>query len=131
MDGKPVLTDLVLANPNMIYFIANMVYIGSAPCVNDWTKQTTKYDADQNAAGDIWGYDSSWLIPKYVALSEDESDMYNYADIQTYVQESSLKFMTGEMSLEKDYDGFIETIKDMGIDNCIAAWQSAVDRYAK
>ncbi len=129
-DGNPVLTDLVLNNPEgMTYFIANQVYIGSAPTVADWTKQTSRYTEDQNEAGDIWGTDDSWYIPTFVTMNDEEQDMYDaFTDISTYTAECMLQFITGEKPLS-EYDAFVEQLYAMGVQDCIDAWASAYDRY--
>ncbi len=51
-----------------------------------------------------------------------------YTDIETYVQECNVKFIMGQMSLD-DYDSYRDTLKSMGIEDCIALKQAALDRY--
>lgn len=50
------------------------------------------------------------------------------ADVQTYVNTMTLKFILGSEPFE-NYEGFLNTLKGMGIEEAIAAQQTAVDRY--
>ena len=42
----------------------------------------------------------------------------------------TVKFITGNESLD-NYDTMVNTIKSMGIDNAIAVYQAALDRFNK
>jgi putative aldouronate transport system substrate-binding protein len=49
-------------------------------------------------------------------------------DIKTYVDEMTVKFIIGQEPLSR-YDAFVQTIKNMGVDQGVAIYQAAVDRY--
>ena len=51
-----------------------------------------------------------------------------YTDIGTYAQTELLRFVVGENSMEQ-WDTFVDTCKEMGIDECTAIYQTAYDRY--
>jgi putative aldouronate transport system substrate-binding protein len=51
-----------------------------------------------------------------------------YTDIESFVQENNVKFITGDRSLD-EYDAYRETLKNMNIDVCIKLQQAALDRY--
>ena len=63
-------------------------------------------------------------------MTSDENTDYSnlYVEIESYVQENNVKFITGERSLD-EYDDYRSTLKDMGIDECIKLRQAALDRY--
>lgn len=82
-------------------------------------------------AYDIWNVgEGEWNYPTGATLTTTESSSYSsvYADIQTYVSETVVKFIVGDMSID-EFDTFTNQIKSMGIDNCISIKQASYDRY--
>lgn len=51
-----------------------------------------------------------------------------FSDIDTYMDETVSKFVVGDLSLNQ-FDSFVQQLKDMGIEDCIAIEQAAYDRY--
>ena len=51
-----------------------------------------------------------------------------FSDIDTYMDETVSKFGVGDLSLDQ-FDSFVQQLKDMGIEDCIAIEQAAYDRY--
>jgi putative aldouronate transport system substrate-binding protein len=74
--------------------------------------------------------DSSMAYPTSVVLSQDEQDAVTggAADIGNYIQEMTMKFITGEEPLT-NFDTYRDTLQRMGIENLIEAYQVAYDRY--
>lgn len=62
---------------------------------------------------------------------EDECIATKYSPIKTYVNECLTRFVLGDMDIEKDWNEYINTLKKMGLDDCIAATQSCYDRMFK
>ena len=53
-----------------------------------------------------------------------------YTDISTYTAEQIRKFLTGELDdIEGNWDTYVETIESMGMDQVIASYESAGERY--
>ena len=52
-----------------------------------------------------------------------------YTDIQTLVQENTVKFIIGADSMG-NYDSFVQSIYDYGIERCLAIRQAQADRYS-
>ncbi|MCL2879962.1 MAG: extracellular solute-binding protein, partial [Treponema sp.] len=52
-------------------------------------------------------------------------------DVRDYVQEYIVRFSTGELDLDKDWDSYLSNFKRMGLDDIIAAYQDAYDAYLK
>ena len=50
------------------------------------------------------------------------------ADIETYVDEMVMAFISGRESLD-NWDSYVETVKGMGIDNVIGIYQDAIDAW--
>lgn len=86
---------------------------------------------DYLAIEDIWtSQDTSKYITRKITMTEDEMETYNtlYSDIQTFVDESVAQFIMGTRSMD-EWDTFTAQLHDMGIDECIAMKQNALDRY--
>jgi len=76
-------------------------------------------------------YDATMgVIPVTVTLTAEEisaaSAILN--DINTYADEMTVKFITGEESLDK-YDEFLSMIKQMRLEEALELYQAAFDRY--
>ena len=52
----------------------------------------------------------------------------SFSNIDTYMYETVSKFVVGDLSLDQ-FDSFVQQLKDMGIEDCIAIEQAAYDRY--
>jgi putative aldouronate transport system substrate-binding protein len=74
--------------------------------------------------------DDAYSMPDAISMTADETTEYNaiYGDIQTTIEENLTKFAVGEKSMD-EWDDFVQTIYDLGIEDCIAIKQQAVDRY--
>ena len=70
-------------------------------------------------------------LPAGLSLTTEESEDASalQADINTYVSECIPKFILGEMSVEDDWDTFQQNCIDMGLEEVIAIYQDALDRY--
>ena len=71
-------------------------------------------------------------LPKKIFL-EDADDAETFASIQTslqeYVKSSMAQFITGDLSLEKDWDGYCQTIDGYNVDKYVELYQKAYDVY--
>lgn len=74
--------------------------------------------------------DNLYTLPDGVSLNSEEAYEHSaiYSDIATYINESILKFIVGDKSFDA-YDAFVQTLYEMGIEDCIAIYQAAYDRY--
>jgi putative aldouronate transport system substrate-binding protein len=63
-------------------------------------------------------------------MTSEESDTFSsrYSDIQTYLEQMIPSFIIGAVSFDQ-WDEFIDNIERMGIEECIAVEQAALDRY--
>ena len=86
----------------------------------------------QLAAPDIWmtDKDNSWGCPTTLTMTTQEADEYNSkaGDITTYAQENFLRYIIGDAPIS-DLDSFIDTCISMGLEDCLALQQAALDRY--
>ncbi len=133
VDGKPVLTDFVLNNPDGYtseQVLYSYCFFGAA------THLDNKRYLAQGVADDreVWGSnkDGAYDLPKdsVLTMTVEEGDLYNdaYGDVLTFVQESVPRFITGEKSFD-EFEEFQQTLLDLGVQNMIDTTQAALDRY--
>lgn len=136
-DGTIKYTELITNNPDgMAPRMALMKYAATAATVYHADPYATElvYTADETAAAKKYNTnrDADYRISGAVTLTAEESETYTskMADITTFCQESIVKFITGETSIDK-FDDFVTQLKSMGIQECIDIKQAAYDRYLK
>lgn len=68
-------------------------------------------------------------LPPVTLLAEESADYAAiFSEVDTYVSEMTLRFIMGSEPLE-NFDEYINTLKDMGVEEMIATQQRALDRY--
>lgn len=131
VDGVPKFTDLVMNNE-----LGTSTHMMSAyAAFISWPFETVlgrEFDAAVSALGPVWdsNNDYSYSFPSGVTLNEEEKEVYSdyYGDIKTYVEEMTVKFIMG-LEPTDNFDGFIATLEELGINEVLAAQQAALDRY--
>lgn len=93
---------------------------------------TAEFNSDlKNEAWDVWtsNMDGEHFIPTNVTMNTDETETASYygTDIITYACETIPLFISGDMSFDQ-WDAFVAKLKEMNIEKCIEAEQSAYDR---
>lgn len=135
-DGEPQFTDLILNNPDMAFDIAISVYCefngGGYYILN--AKTDSNYTEVQLNARQNWltNSDDAYNYPSYASLNAEESAIYGsyIGDVETYFEEMSLKFITGAEPLtEETWANYQASMDAFGMQECIAVYQSAYDRY--
>jgi putative aldouronate transport system substrate-binding protein len=122
------------ANPNKMSSATVLVkYWVKNPPLRVEAAQIEQADANKQSAYRTWAaYDADWVISGRTTMTAEESTRYSsiYTDIETYVQECNVKFITGSMSLTA-YDSYRDTLRRMGIDEAVSLRQAALDRFLK
>lgn len=141
-NGTPKLGGIIVNNdlglPSLK--MANGVFLcTSGGFIYDWHKYDDEYTDLQLEAYDLWinqAEDPSTVttfgIPGGASLNADEAETVSaiMADINTYVAEMALKFVTGVEELsESSYAAYVENIKGMDLRGAMDAQQAAYDRY--
>lgn len=136
-DGYPFSSDALLSNTvdGITYEEAGSVWTDSAGGAGGrfyWIIRTCDAGDDTTMKPlDVWlsSADASWNMPT-VSMTNEEAELYRetYGDIETYVQENFTKFIVGEKSMG-EWDSYVATVKDMGIQTCLDCYQAALDRY--
>ncbi len=137
-NGEPQFTDLILNNPQCFdWQLCQSLYINPGfPCLTDLSVQEMTYTEAQKAAVPTWvdAYDSAdetmpnerWL--SYTTEeSQHKADLQN--DIETYQTEMRLKFITGQLDIDAEWDNYCTALEGMGIHTMEEITQAAVDRY--
>ena len=80
---------------------------------------------------EVWAsQDDSWLMPQ--GMSTNAAEAAELADIMTdvntYVEEMTYAFITGQASLDQ-YDAYVEQVKALGIERATEIYQTALERY--
>ena len=70
------------------------------------------------------------MLPPCMTMTEDETTAFGniYTAIKTLVSENTVKFIMGTKSMD-EYDAFVQSLYDYGIEECIQYKQNALDRY--
>lgn len=66
-------------------------------------------------------------LPSVMASAEEAEVLSMMVDIKTYVDENVASFIVGSQSLD-NFDSFVATVKDLGIDEVLAVKQAQYDR---
>jgi putative aldouronate transport system substrate-binding protein len=137
-NGDPQLTDVVLKSELPDVSLALSVYTGTDsnayPGIRDNARGWALYDEAQQTASEVWenpGDDDAYVYPALCSMNLEESAQFNakIADISTYVSEKTLAWIVGTGDVNAEWDEFVANVEAMGIADCIAAKQSALDRY--
>ena len=79
----------------------------------------------------IWDRDGHDLYVPPVPLSTAEQEIYDIImkDVEDYVEEMTNKMIVGAVDIESAWDMYVRTLQDMGIEEAVAAYQAAYNRY--
>jgi len=136
-NGKPVLLDFVLNNPNGMGPDEALQMVGGKPNwpirnIEDFDVQVKM--ADQFVMPSIAIVKQFARAPSFpdVMASASEVDILKSpgSDIDTYVSENVAKFILGQRPLS-EFDKFVTEVKGMGLDKVLAVKQAQYDRYRK
>ncbi len=135
-DGYPKYTDEVMKNPEGLPVSQALAkYVRSSyggPFLQDvrYVEQYLELP-EQKEAIQLW-VDSAEndIIMPLVTLTSEESREYTsiMSDLETYYDEMVIKFIMGVEPID-NFNGFVETLKAMGIDRAIELQQAALKRY--
>ncbi len=137
-DGYPHFTDFVMKPSGeyadwQITEVRDICQSKGAGGFYSWLQAYDLYPPEVVAAYSIWDGSATgdWVMPG-ITMTTEESEEYTavFGDIQTYVGEMVLRFITGEVELnESAWADFVGEIETMGIQKAIDVYQAALDRY--
>ncbi len=139
VDGEPVYTDKIL-NPEEglsagqeldYYAMGAFICYNNAQAADRLSIATSPTGASaQVESVDLWkSPEKTICIPVGVALNAEENEVIDQyqTDIITFCQEFMVKTILG--TTDMTYAEFKEGLESMGINECIAAYQAACDRF--
>lgn len=132
VDGKPVLTDKVMKHE--VGALNGRRTMGMEPVT------FTHFASWDGWASVLWPQTVTaveegrpYNMPQQPVLSGTEAEETELAnimtDINTYVNTSLDRFIVGEMDVEKDFDAFVQKIKEMGIDRAKEIQNAKFERW--
>ena len=139
VDGEVVFTDLITNNPNGLDITRAIAsYCRSAGTTGAHMPDLALMNArashplQRQARDEIWSQASTernmpsvTIKPEY---SEEQAEILN--EVYTYVDEMIAKFIIGTESFD-NYDRYLETLKDMGIERAVEIQQISYDEFMK
>lgn len=133
VDGKPVFTERMTNNtvplPQLLGQYGIQINIGFS---QDYAYEEQIMDEDTKAAVRMY-QENGYCTPPFpaLALSPEEKKIYDtkYAAIETYIRDTAQEWVLGGADIDKAFDGYMQTLKEMGMEEIIAAYQSAYERY--
>jgi putative aldouronate transport system substrate-binding protein len=128
------LTDVILADPdgNSAEKMSYTYCFAQVPTLLD-NKRFLPTDIEDDRKTWSTNKDGAYDLPKdsVLSITVDESTTYSnaFGEVLTYTQEATARFITGELSLDSDWQTFQDTIVQLGVQDCIDVYQAALDRY--
>ncbi len=135
--GKPVFTEKITKNPDGMAMAQAMAFYTLPPsflaCYYDWTRELAGVSESSIHMMDVWKEQKTdYNYPAQATMTNEENrefaSLYT-SNIQTYAAEKITQFITGVNDINTEWDNYVSTIKDLGIDRCIEIKQAALDRY--
>lgn len=133
-NGEAEYTELVTKNPDMILIACVVVYsrFGGAGVFNT-ERFSQGYEPKYKEAVDLWltDLDNAYHPAAGMKMTTEDSERISvlYSEISTYAEQCIFQFITGEMSIEDQWDEYVANVEGMGINDAIELNQAAYDRY--
>ena len=138
-NGVPYLTEKIYNDPDLSLNQMLSIYTGSGvggPWQYDWTREikTPNFTPEQIEARNTW-YNSYASVEtpctvNALTIAEEDASEYNsiVADMRTCIDENLTRFITGEKSVDTEWDDFVQTLYSMGLETALQMQQDAYDR---
>lgn len=133
-DGKPVYTDYVLNNEELVP-ISAIRSTGAQSNFGYWQnfEFELQYLNDIAAAGVDLYIDNGYFAPEtpmFTYTAEEQKRMSTLgADIITCVEETVQKWILGNEDVDLTYDSYIKDLNKLGLEEYVSIEQAAYDRY--
>lgn len=134
-NGNIAFNDLMVNNPDELSWkiLLTLYAVDTGPGYFLYSRNTDTRNETQRSAVEAWysNQDGSLAYPTNAVMSQDEQSEYgNYiTEIDTYTKGMILKWIVGEGDIEAEWDTYLATVGQLGIENVIAVKQAAYDRY--
>ncbi|MCL2480047.1 MAG: extracellular solute-binding protein [Treponema sp.] len=136
INGYPTYTDIVMKNPNGLPLAQSIaVYARSqdgGPFIQDLRYLEQYYSLqEQKDAINLWVFQDmlKHIMPPITPTTQESQEFAQIMnDINTYQREMETRFILGIESIG-NWDNYVSTIKQMGIDRAIEIQNAALSRY--
>ncbi len=111
----------------------NPYYMGAANAWirDEWVQKQTAATAQKRDADRASCWKDAWQ--NYMVFSQEENDQISMlsTDMATVIDESFVKFITGDMDVDSDdvWNKYVKQVTDLGLDDLTKVYQSAYDRF--
>lgn len=138
INGYPTYTDLIFNNPDgLTSDLALAKYALTANTAEALVQDFRMFEQwslgaqHQRDGNALWAAgDTSLLLPPLTPSPEEASELAKLNnEINTYVREMFVKFVMGQVSIENEFDQYVENVKNMNVDRAIEIMQGTLDRY--
>ncbi len=137
VDGEPKFTDAIVNSPEGIspalMMYAKGSYSGTFMQDGRVVAQMQAKPAAARAAVVTWAENNmeDHLMPLITPTIEEQSEVSNLrSELDTYVQEMTLKFIIGQESLDK-WDEYVANVEKFGLERLMELYKGAISRYNK
>ena len=131
-DGKPHYTDFAARNPEMNpNQVQNYYMMLDGPYYRIGGRTYEAISKEEQQCGVEWTKgDNSYTLPANLALTAEEGNKKAtiMSDVSSYIDENQVLFVNGQRSMD-EFDSFIDGIRSLGIEEVVAIYQTALDRY--
>ncbi len=132
VDGEPVFTDAVLnsdrAVNSQMYDEGAQIQRGYFQDYSyewQWTSQAAREGIELYSANDL-------LVPQFlgVSLNEEEQAVYDryWPSLRTYMLERQQAWILGSGDVQEDWDDYVETLDEMGLEDVLEVMNAAYTR---
>lgn len=137
VDGYPTLVEYITRNPDGKSINVSLAEFSmgcsAMPFWNDTgvrEQRMLSYPVQRETGLRMAAMSNDGCIPR-TTLTADETMEYSaiYSECETYVKEMTLAFLLGDIDIEEGFEEYIQTLKDMGIEDAIAIQDAALQRY--
>lgn len=139
VDGKPIYTDFILSNEDGLspknavgtfsFAQSTGPFILSQDCVGQ-IDDAAVVKAKNECIIPYLAESKQYLVPGSLSFSSEDDAARREAmtDIETYVNEMVMKFITGRESLD-NWDTYVSKVESMGISEVLDIYQNALDAW--
>lgn len=96
-----------------------------------WKKMSAESDEDEvYLNSERWRiYDMGAVFPVLSYTSDESSELTTYkTDIDSYISEYLAQVVTGQLTLEDSWDNYLDTLKQMGVEEMFSIYQASYER---
>jgi len=123
-------TELATAETEVNKTYALMTYVPHLILSRTTSVSSEGVQQASEAWGHHWDPANNITMPGNISLSAEEAETNTYlTDVNTYVEEYTLRVITGQDDLASTWDSYVEAVYEMNIQDCIDAYQAAYTRY--